>query len=108
MLHTLYTLRYVAPQPLQLWIFVRSYTLAFQINHFHLHQMLASATVMPITKEIDTKGEDLIDISDEDEEYDLSVTGKVGACAAKGYNFLSAMTQNINANGLPVKFELKK
>ena len=50
----------------------------------------------------------LIDISDEDEEYDLSVTGKVGACAAKGYNFLSAMTQNINANGLPVKFELKK
>ena len=53
--------------------------------------MLASATVMPITKEIDTKGEDLIDISDEDEEYDLSVTGKVGACAAEVYNSLSAI-----------------
>ena len=70
--------------------------------------MLASATVMPITKEIDTKGEDLIDISDEDEEYDLSVTGKAGACAAEGYNSLSAITQNTNAKGLPVKFDLKK
>ena len=55
--------------------------------------MLASATVMPITKEIDTKGEDLIDISDEDEEYDLSVTGKVGACAAEGYYSLLHRTQ---------------
>ena len=50
----------------------------------------------------------LIDTSDEDEEYDLSVTEKVGACAAKAYNFLSAITQNINAEGLPVKFDLKK
>ena len=50
----------------------------------------------------------LIDISDEDEEYDLLVTGKVGACAAEAYDFLSAITQNMNAKGLPVKFDLKK
>ena len=75
---------------------------------YHLHHMLASASKMPITKEIDTKGEDLTDIDDEAEDHDLLFAGKVRTCAVETHEFQSAAKQKVNAKGLTVKAQSEK